>query len=137
MFVATTFMLAVTLGVSASSAGEIPSDKAVIEFTPKFGPVTFRHLQHSQLPDVDCVTCHHTLTEADTTIERCHTCHTAVVFQMATVKKAEPAAPSEDPEAAVPGAREAFHQLCRGCHERAAQADEPSGAHDSCRDCHG
>jgi hypothetical protein len=120
------------LAFNASSL-EIPADKAVIQLTPKFGPVTFNHLKHSQLDQVTCATCHHPLREGDVqTVQPCHDCHVEGQFTETDIQKSGPGTPT----ASVPSARNAFHASCRGCHARLAKQNESSGPHDSCRDCH-
>jgi len=113
----------------------IPPEKAVIELTPKFGPVTFTHQRHSDLDDVDCVRCHHTIRSIDEPIRSCYACHEAVYFSIANIRKAEPER-VDDTEPPVRNAQQAFHGLCTGCHKHRRQQNLPAGPDNSCRDCH-
>ena len=113
----------------------IPPEKAVIELTPKFGPVTFTHQRHSDIEDVDCTTCHHTIRSMDEPIRSCYACHEAVYFSIANIRKAEPEQ-VDDTEPQVCNAQEAFHGLCSGCHKHRREKNLPTGPDDSCRDCH-
>jgi len=113
----------------------IPPEKAVIELTPRFGPVTFTHQRHSDLEQVDCVRCHHTIRTIDEPIRSCYTCHEAVYFSIANIRKAEPER-VDDTEPPVRNAQQAFHGLCTGCHKHRREQNLPAGPDDSCRDCH-
>lgn len=119
--------------VSATEA--IPPEKAVIELTPKFGPVTFAHQHHSDLKDVDCANCHHTVRSTGEQIRSCYACHEARYFSIANIRKAEPD-PVDDTGPRVRNAQEAFHGLCTGCHKHRRKQNLPTGPDDSCRDCH-
>lgn len=113
----------------------IPPEKAVIKLTPKFGPVTFTHQRHSDLEDVDCTTCHHTIRTMDGSIRSCYVCHETVYFSIANIRKAEPER-VDDTEPPVRNAQEVFHGLCTGCHKHRREQNLPTGPDDSCRDCH-
>lgn len=113
----------------------IPPEKAVIELTPKFGPVTFTHQRHSDLEQVGCVRCHHTIRTMDEPIQSCYACHEAVYFSIANIRKAGPER-VDDTEPPVRNAQQAFHDLCTGCHKHRREQNLPAGPDDSCRDCH-
>lgn len=113
----------------------IPPEKAVIELTPKFGPVTFTHQRHSDLEQVGCVRCHHTIRTMDEPIHSCYVCHEAVYFSIANIRKAGPER-VDDTEPPVRNAQQAFHGLCTGCHKHRREQNLPAGPDDSCRDCH-
>ena len=113
----------------------IPPEKAVIELTPKFGPVTFTHQRHSDLEQVDCVRCHHTIRTVDEPIRSCYACHEAVYFSIANIRKDEPER-VDGTEPPVRNAQQAFHGLCTGCHKHRREQNRPAGPDDSCRDCH-
>jgi len=119
--------------VTATEA--IPPEKTVINLIPKFGPVSFTHQHHSDLKDVDCVTCHHTIRSMGEQIRSCYACHEAGSFSIANISKAEHD-PVEYTEPPVRNAQEAFHGLCTGCHKHRRKLNLPAGPDDSCRDCH-
>lgn len=113
----------------------IPPAEAVITLTPKFGPVTFTHQHHSDLDDVDCTTCHHTIRIMDEPIRSCYLCHKAVHFSIASIRKAEPER-VDDTEPPARNAQQAFHDLCTGCHKHRREQNLPTGPDDNCRNCH-
>jgi hypothetical protein len=119
--------------VTATDA--IPPEKAMITLTPKFGPVTFAHQRHSDLEDVHCTTCHHMMSSRGQEVRSCYTCHEAVYFSIANIRKAGPD-PEGDTEPRIRNAQEAFHGLCTDCHKRRRAQDLATGPDDSCRDCH-
>lgn len=113
---------------------QVPTGAEVIQLTPKFGTVTFRHQAHSQLAGVQCATCHHSLGGAAEPIWACHVCHAATHFQEAAI--IPEAHQHVDAPATPPKAKEVFHTLCRGCHHVLEQDDKRCGPTDCCRDCH-
>lgn len=131
----TSLLLVLTAWIVNAGAAEIPVDKEVITLEPKFGTVTFAHKRHSEMPDIDCVSCHHTAEAQGAAIQACHDCHSARNFQEAQIT---PKATEEPKKAstAAPSAQDALHKQCRGCHEETGKAGKATGPNKSCRDCH-
>jgi len=131
------FSIVLLLLAFAPAANAIPPDKAVITLTPKFGPVTFSHQRHSELEAAECTTCHHTLETADEPVRSCYSCHKAKYYSVGRIVESGPGtAQTENIEPQIRNAKEAFHDLCIGCHRELRELELPTGPDDSCRDCH-
>ncbi len=98
--------IAVLLTVSFLAVGAVVAlaeGPAEVKFETKMGDVTFPHETHQGFVS-DCTTCHHKGLEAGT----CKDCHDGTK---------------------APKAKDAFHDLCKGCHK---EKNGPTG----CKDCH-
>jgi len=91
--------------------------KDVVEFSPPNGKVTFNHKKHAETLKNDCLKCHHTWKQGETSGQLCKECHKA---------KAEGKALA---------AKDAFHQNCKGCHDEAKKANKAAGP-TGCTQCH-
>ena len=132
-----TLLLFVVVPACTTMTDTIPPDKSVITLTPKFGPVTFSHQRHSELETASCVTCHHTMESDAESIRSCYSCHEAIYYSIARIRKADPEqAGTEQTDPQVPNAQQAFHGLCIGCHKDRRAQKLPTGPDASCRDCH-
>src|SRR4030043_550122 len=105
------FMLAVLM-VSGLFA------KDVVEYSPSYGKVTFTHKKHAETLKIDCLKCHHTWKQGETTGKLCLDCHKAKA------------------EGKTLSAKDAFHKDCKGCHDEAKKASKPAGP-TGCTQCHG
>ena len=94
-------LLLVAFAATAAFAVEGPPQ---VKFDTKMGTVTFDHAAH-QTRVADCQTCHHKGVDAGT----CKSCH------------------GVDP--AAPKLKDAFHTMCKGCHQ-------DKGGPTGCKDCH-
>ena len=116
------FYLLIMLTIPLTSgAAKIPKDKEIIYFeSSKRGTVTFLHKMHSQLDDVKCTTCHHTLEgNQSQEPEDCHKCHQ-----------------SKKKSGEAPKSIEAFHTRCRGCHQYTVESGGKAGPVKKCKLCH-
>jgi hypothetical protein len=91
--------------------------KDVVEFNPSYGKVTFAHKKHAETLKIDCLKCHHTWKQGETTGKVCTECHKAKA------------------EGKTLAAKDAFHKDCRGCHDQAKKANKPAGP-TGCTQCH-
>jgi hypothetical protein len=78
-----------------------------IEYTPKYGNVSFSHLMHMEDYEIDCAACHHEDMEGG--MARCVDCH-------------------DSP-------KEVFHKKCMGCHKALKEEGKGTGPV-KCRECH-
>lgn len=76
-----------------------------VKFDTKMGTVTFDHAGHQEI-ESDCTSCHHMGMDSGT----CKDCHGV--------------------DDAAPKAKDAFHDLCTGCHK-----DQGAGP-TKCKECH-
>ena len=88
-----------------------------IVFTPSFGKVTFTHKKHSETLKIDCLKCHHTWKQGETSGKKCLECHKAGT------------------EGKGVSAKDGFHKTCKGCHDEAKKANKPAGP-TGCTQCH-
>jgi hypothetical protein len=88
---------------------QVASDEPpeVVEYTPKYGQVTFTHMRHLEDYGIDCGDCHHEDLEGG--LSKCTNCH-------------------EPP-------KEALHKNCQGCHKELKKEDKNTGPV-GCRECH-
>jgi hypothetical protein len=91
--------------------------KDVVEYKPSYGKVTFTHKKHSETLKIDCIKCHHTWKQGETTGKLCKDCHKAKL------------------EGKTLSAKDAYHKDCKGCHEEAKKANKPAGP-TACTQCH-
>ena len=91
--------------------------KDEIVFNAPNGKVTLNHKKHSEGLKIDCVKCHHTWKQGETTGKFCKECHKA------------------QKEGNAPSAKDAFHKDCKGCHDEAKKANKPTGP-TGCTQCH-
>jgi hypothetical protein len=91
--------------------------KDVVEYNPSYGKVTFTHKKHSETLKIDCIKCHHTWKQGETTGKLCKECHKAKT------------------EGKTLSAKDAYHKDCKGCHEEAKKANKPAGP-TGCTQCH-
>ena len=90
----------------------IPKDKEIIILkAEKKGNITFPHLAHSQMEDLDCVKCHDRQAK-EGIIETCSECH-------------------EKRNVGISD-RDAFHKFCVNCHRRKRNESAPV----KCAQCH-
>ena len=88
---------------------QVASDEPpeVVEYTPKYGQVTFTHMRHLEDYGIDCGDCHHEDLEGG--LSKCTNCH-------------------EPP-------KEALHKNCQGCHKELKKEGKNTGPV-GCRECH-
>jgi len=91
--------------------------KDEIVFDAPNGKVTFNHKKHSETLKIDCLKCHHTWKQGETSGKKCTECHKAAA------------------EGKTPSLKDAAHQTCRGCHDEAKKANKPAGP-TGCTQCH-
>jgi len=91
--------------------------KDEIVFDASMGKVTFAHKKHSETLKIDCLKCHHTWKQGETSGKKCMECHKAGA------------------EGKVLTAKDAFHNTCKGCHDEAKKANKPAGP-TGCTQCH-
>jgi len=97
-------LFAVLLVCFAAGIAVAADGPAQVTYDTKMGAVSFDHAAHKAKVS-DCNTCHHKGVEAGA----CKACH------------------GVDP--AAPKAKDAFHDQCKGCHQKMSG---PTG----CKDCH-
>lgn len=94
---------------------ETPKKNVTIKIEgAKMAPVTFSHTSHVEKHKIDCAKCHHKDAQDP---KACTTCH--------MVKEVKDKAPV---------AKDAFHNLCQGCHKE--QAAKGVKAPAKCNECH-
>lgn len=98
------------------SSGVLAAKDEIVFDAPN-GKVTFNHKKHNETLKIDCLKCHHTWKQAETTGKLCRECHKATA------------------EGNTPSARDALHKDCRGCHDEAKKANKPAGP-TGCTQCH-
>ena len=91
--------------------------KDEIVFDVPNGRVTFNHKKHSETLKIDCLKCHHTWKQGETSGKKCMDCHKASV------------------EGKALSVKDAFHNTCKGCHDEAKKANKPAGP-TMCTQCH-
>jgi len=91
--------------------------KDEIVFDASMGKVTFVHKKHSETLKIDCLKCHHTWKQGETSGKKCMDCHKASA------------------EGKAPSVKDAFHNTCKGCHDEAKKANKPAGP-TGCTQCH-
>jgi hypothetical protein len=91
--------------------------KDVITFEASNGKVTFNHKAHAEKLKIDCVKCHHTWKQGETSGKLCVDCHKAKA------------------EGKTPSMKDAAHKDCKGCHDEAKKANKPAGP-TGCTQCH-
>ena len=90
--------------------------KDVVEYNPSYGKVTFTHKKHVDLK-IDCLKCHHTWKQGETSGKKCTECHKASA------------------EGKTPSMKDASHKTCKGCHDELKKASKPAGP-TMCTQCH-
>jgi protein-arginine kinase activator protein McsA len=90
--------------------------KDEIVFEASNGKVTFAHKKHAETLQVDCLKCHHTWKQGETSGKKCMECHKAAA------------------EGKTLSAKDALHKTCRGCHDEAKKANKPAPT--GCTQCH-
>ena len=105
------FMLSILMATSAFAA------KDVITFDVTQGKVTFQHKKHAETLKIDCIKCHHTWKQGETSGKLCVDCH------------------KDKADGKTLSAKDAFHKDCKGCHEEAKKANKPAGP-TGCTQCH-
>ena len=91
--------------------------KDVVEYNPAYGKVKFTHKNHAEKLKIDCLKCHHTWKQGETTGKLCKECHKAKT------------------EGKNLSAKDAYHKDCKGCHDDAKKANKPAGP-TGCTQCH-
>lgn len=91
--------------------------KDEIVFDAPNGKVTFTHKKHSETLKIDCLKCHHTWKQGETSGKLCHECHKAGA------------------EGKGLSMKDASHKTCKGCHDDAKKANKPAGP-TGCSQCH-
>ena len=91
--------------------------KDQIVFDAPNGKVTFNHKKHNETLKIDCLKCHHTWKQGETSGKKCMDCHRASV------------------EGKALSVKDAFHKTCKGCHDEAKKANKPAGP-TGCTQCH-
>ena len=95
-------------------AADYPKEPVTVKLEgAKMAPVTFPHTIHVDKGKVECVKCHHK--DADSP-KACTTCH------------------GKEAKGKAPAAKDAFHNLCQGCHKDAAA--KGAKAPTKCNECH-
>lgn len=105
------------------------------------GDVVWNHELHARMKGLTCQVCHHTTRAGVTNPEPCLNCHrepprgqqgrvmTDVYKDLVAAENPSPPPPPK-PRFRGPGAMDAYHGKCRGCHQAMNQGPI------SCRDCH-
>jgi len=91
--------------------------KDEIVLDASMGKVTFAHKKHSETLKIDCLKCHHTWKQGETSGKKCLECHKASA------------------EGNTPARKDAFHKDCKGCHDELKKAGKPAGP-TGCTQCH-
>jgi hypothetical protein len=91
--------------------------KDEIIFDAPNGKVTFNHKKHSETLKIDCLKCHHTWKQGETSGKKCTECHKASA------------------EGNTPSMKDASHKTCKGCHDELKKANKPAGP-TMCTQCH-
>jgi hypothetical protein len=91
--------------------------KDEIVFEASMGKVTFAHKKHTETLKIDCLKCHHTWKQGETSGKKCMDCHKASA------------------EGKALSVKDAFHKTCKGCHDEAKKANKPAGP-TGCTQCH-
>ena len=105
------FALSILMATGAFAA------KDEIVFDAPNGKVTFNHKKHNETLKIDCLKCHHTWKQGETSGKKCMDCHRASV------------------EGKALSVKDAFHKTCKGCHDEAKKANKPAGP-TGCTQCH-
>jgi len=91
--------------------------KDEIVFEASNGKVTFTHKNHNEILKIECLKCHHSWKQDETTGKLCRECHKAAT------------------EGGTPSLKDASHKNCRGCHDEAKKANKAAGP-TGCTQCH-
>jgi hypothetical protein len=91
--------------------------KDEIVFDAPNGKVTFNHKKHNETLKIDCLKCHHTWKQGETSGKKCMECHKTGAEGKTLSKK------------------DAFHKTCKGCHDESKKANKPAGP-TMCTQCH-
>ena len=91
--------------------------KDEIVFDAPNGKVTFNHKKHNETLKIDCLKCHHTWKQGETSGKKCMECHKTGAEGKTLSKK------------------NAFHKTCKGCHDESKKANKPAGP-TMCTQCH-
>jgi len=91
--------------------------KDEVAFDAPNGKVTFTHKKHSETLKIDCLKCHHTWKQGETSGKLCRECHKGSA------------------EGKGLSAKDAFHKTCKGCHDEAKKVNKPAGP-TMCTQCH-
>jgi len=91
--------------------------KDEIVLDASMGKVTFTHKKHSETLKIDCLKCHHTWKQGETSGKKCTECHKATA------------------EGSTPSMKDASHKTCKGCHDEAKKANKTAGP-TMCTQCH-
>jgi DnaJ-class molecular chaperone len=91
--------------------------KDEIVFDASMGKVTFAHKKHSETLKIDCLKCHHTWKQGETSGKQCRDCHKSGV------------------EGKTLSVKDAFHNTCKACHDEVKKANKPAGP-TMCTQCH-
>ena len=105
------FALSILMGTGAFAA------KDEIVFDAPNGKVTFNHKKHNETLKIDCLKCHHTWKQGETSGKKCMECHKTGAEGKTLSKK------------------DAFHKTCKGCHDESKKANKPAGP-TMCTQCH-
>ncbi len=103
--------------ISILAISSVLAVKEKIIFDAPNGKVTFNHLKHQETLKIECLKCHHTWKQGETSGKLCRECHKAGAEGKSLL------------------AKDAFHKNCRGCHEEAKKANKPAGP-TLCTHCH-
>ncbi len=103
--------------LSSLIASGVLAAKDEIVFDASNGKVTFTHKKHNETLKIDCLKCHHTWKQGETSGKSCRECHKA------------------EKEGNAPSAKDALHKNCRSCHDEAKKANKPAGP-TGCTQCH-
>jgi hypothetical protein len=103
-------LLAIPLAVIAEQ--KIPKDKEIIILKPdRKGNVTFTHIKHAEMRDLDCIKCHAQQANEDV-YETCTQCHIRKNVRLSD--------------------KDAYHKFCISCHKRKRKKTAPV----KCKECH-
>ena len=105
------FVLSILIASGAFAA------KDEIIFDAPNGKVTFPHKKHNETLKIECLKCHHTWKQGETTGNLCRECHRAAT------------------EGSTPSLKDASHKNCRGCHDEAKKVSKPTSP-TGCAQCH-
>jgi len=101
--------------VALADPGKSPPKTVTLK--AKTGDVTFHHEQHNKDLKIPCQKCHHMMDKEKDKMA-CKECH------------------KTEAEGKIVSIKDAFHNTCRGCHEKKVKEDASSKAPTKCKACH-
>jgi len=129
---------ALILNASVSRAESGCADEVTIQSKlwtkDSYGPVKLSHKKHAEEYKISCTDCHHVYKDGKNVwkqgdpVQKCDACHTCVK----TGKALKDATPEEQKLSLF----NAFHDNCKGCHQKLNKENKTKKAPVKCTDCH-